>query len=87
MGFVPNRVILFGSHARGTPGPWSDFDLLVVSQEFERIPAPERPWLRTRARRQVDSPVHAIWVTPDELRAATPTTFLGEILRTGTDVG
>jgi len=29
-GFAPERVILFGSHARGTGGPDSDVDLLVV---------------------------------------------------------
>ena len=28
--FRPDRVILFGSHARGTAGPDSDVDLLVV---------------------------------------------------------
>jgi predicted nucleotidyltransferase len=29
-GFHPERIILFGSHARGTAGPESDVDLLVV---------------------------------------------------------
>jgi uncharacterized protein len=28
--FQPDRVILFGSHAYGTPGPYSDVDLLVI---------------------------------------------------------
>jgi predicted nucleotidyltransferase len=28
--FQPDRIILFGSHARGTAGPDSDVDLLVV---------------------------------------------------------
>lgn len=28
--FDPDRIILFGSHARGEAGPWSDIDLLVV---------------------------------------------------------
>ena len=28
--FKPEKVILFGSHARGTAGPDSDVDLLVV---------------------------------------------------------
>lgn len=28
--FHPDRVILFGSHARGTGGPDSDVDLLIV---------------------------------------------------------
>ena len=29
-GFDPDRIILFGSHARGTAGPDSDVDLLIV---------------------------------------------------------
>ncbi len=29
-GFDPERVILFGSHARGDAGPRSDIDLLVL---------------------------------------------------------
>ena len=29
-GFAPEQIILFGSHARGTAGPDSDVDLLVV---------------------------------------------------------
>ncbi len=29
-GFHPEKIILFGSHARGTAGPDSDVDLLVV---------------------------------------------------------
>jgi predicted nucleotidyltransferase len=29
-GFAPERIILFGSHARGSAGPDSDVDLLVV---------------------------------------------------------
>ena len=28
--FHPERVYVFGSQARGTPGPNSDFDLLIV---------------------------------------------------------
>ena len=28
--FNPDQIILFGSHARGTAGPGSDVDLLVV---------------------------------------------------------
>ena len=29
-GFDPDQVLLFGSHARGSAGEWSDVDLLVV---------------------------------------------------------
>ncbi len=30
--FDPDQIVLFGSHARGTAGPDSDVDLLVVMQ-------------------------------------------------------
>ena len=29
-GFRPERVVLFGSHSRGTATEWSDVDLLVI---------------------------------------------------------
>src|SRR6476661_6497005 len=35
--FHPEKVILFGSHAYGTPKAWSDADLLVIMQ-FEGNP-------------------------------------------------
>ncbi len=35
-GFNPRKVILFGSHAYGEPGPDSDVDLLVVMETKER---------------------------------------------------
>ena len=30
--FHPERIVLYGSHARGTAGPHSDVDLLVVTE-------------------------------------------------------
>ena len=39
--FEPSRVVLFGSHARGTAGKDSDADLLVVMPDgtvlYERV--------------------------------------------------
>ena len=31
--FKPDKIVLFGSHARGTAGPDSDVDLLVIMPE------------------------------------------------------
>lgn len=31
----PNRIILFGSHGRGTAGPESDVDLLIVMDHVD----------------------------------------------------
>ena len=36
--FSPEAVILFGSHAWGTPGEDSDLDLLVIVSESDEIP-------------------------------------------------
>jgi uncharacterized protein len=32
------RAILFGSYARGTAGPWSDIDLVVIAPAFDHPP-------------------------------------------------
>ena len=42
---APERIILFGSHARGDAGPNSDVDLLVVLRE---APEPLREMARLR---------------------------------------
>jgi len=34
-GILPRMGIIFGSHASGHPGKWSDIDLLVVSPAFD----------------------------------------------------
>lgn len=39
--FAPEKVILFGSHARGEAGPDSDVDLLIVMQPKGRKSAQE----------------------------------------------
>lgn len=36
------KLILFGSYAKGTPKPWSDIDLCVVSKEFGKNRFEER---------------------------------------------
>ena len=62
--FNPARIILFGSHARGTAGPDSDVDLLVVMpvKGSRRKLATEIDLLLTD--RQL--PLDVIVVTPEE---------------------
>jgi len=33
-GIAVEKIILFGSYAKGKPKPWSDLDLCVVSKQF-----------------------------------------------------
>ncbi len=62
--FQPERIILFGSHARGEAGPDSDVDLLVV------VPAEgkkrEKQLDIRRALRDFAVPVDIVVSTPEE---------------------
>jgi len=57
-----------------------------VSPDFERIPPPEHPRLLARANWDLFAPIQALWATPGALDAASPASFLREVLRTGVDV-
>ncbi len=63
--FGPERIVLFGSHARGDGGPDSDADLLVVV----RPEGPRRKFATEMdlALWGIDLPADVIMVTPDEL--------------------
>jgi uncharacterized protein len=72
-GFDPDSIILFGSHARGNPGPDSDVDLLVVkpiegSKREERV--------------RIGAVLHGMGIAKDVV-VATPE----DIQRRGTLVG
>jgi uncharacterized protein len=81
--FSPDRVILFGSHAYGTPQPWSDVDLLVVmdtpqgegrAMQAVRNSLPRRPFsvdIVVRSQAEIDR------------RIALDDWFLEEITRKG----
>lgn len=61
----PQRIVLFGSHARGDAGPHSDLDLLVVEKE---VPHRAREMVRlSRALRPLRVPVDVLVVTEEEL--------------------
>jgi predicted nucleotidyltransferase len=63
--FQPDRIILFGSHARGTAGPDSDVDLLVVLRD----PAPKRQKVVEiyRLLAGIGLPKDVIIVSPEEV--------------------
>ncbi|MBI4873269.1 MAG: nucleotidyltransferase domain-containing protein [Acidobacteria bacterium] len=61
----PDRIILFGSRARGEAGARSDFDILIVKASSETRYHRLRP-----ARASlfgVGAPVDLLWYTPEEL--------------------
>ena len=61
----PSQIILFGSRAKGTARPDSDFDLLIVEEGVE---APRRESVRLRAAlRGLCVPVDVVVATPQQI--------------------
>lgn len=60
----PERIILFGSAARGEMGPHSDFDLLVVKSGVHRRKLAQRIYRNLIG---VGRPVDVVVATPDDL--------------------
>ena len=77
------QVILFGSHARGEADVWSDVDLAVISPHFARMTHEEVMDLLVEVALAVDPRVEIRPYTPQDLRQARPTNFLGHVLATG----
>lgn len=75
-----DRILLFGSHARGDAGPGSDIDLLVISPDFGRDVLRDMVLLREcLPDRTVD--IDTIARTPEQVASAEPDSFLATILK------
>ena len=82
----PERIILFGSAARGEAGPDSDLDLLVVKRGVEhRRRLAQRIYKRLLG---VEVPVDVLVVTPDDIEEFRDKvgTIIGPALREGREV-
>ena len=80
--FSPDRIVLFGSHARGTASPESDVDLLVIMRTRKR-PAQQALEIRQRIRRRF--PLDLLVRTPRDVarRVAQKDSFLTSVLAEG----
>jgi len=79
----PEQIILFGSYARGEPGPHSDVDLLVIERNVD---APRRESVRLRrALRGLLIPIDVIVATPQQIQRYRDTLGLiyGPAIREG----
>lgn len=79
----PEKVILFGSYAYGTPNPHSDVDLLIIMKT--RASLKDRSWAVSRLLIPRPFPVDILVKTPKEVREALASGdfFLKEILTRG----
>ena len=79
----PDKIILFGSYANGTPTPDSDVDLLVVMKTSAS--RKERSWAVSRLLIPRPFPVDILVRTPQEIRQALDQSdfFIQEIVTQG----
>jgi predicted nucleotidyltransferase len=76
------RVILFGSYAGGSPRPWSDIDLAVVSPDFEGGTERDHLLLAEVARR-VTPQIEALPYRPEDLVELDSRTFEATLVERG----
>jgi predicted nucleotidyltransferase len=62
----PQKIILFGSRARGDSNPHSDYDILVVAPS--RLPRWERTPKIYKALAGLGVPKDVVWWTPKEIK-------------------
>lgn len=74
------KAILYGSYAKGTPKPYSDIDLIVISPDFVRLPPLKRQELLAQWTMNIDAPLEVIGYSPNELKKSSHTIF-GQIIR------
>lgn len=79
----PEKVILFGSRARGKARPDSDFDLVVIKESDE--PRYRRDAALYLALAGLNVPVDVMVYTPQEVRewSAVPLAFITTVVREG----
>ena len=74
-----DQAVLFGSHARGEANEWSDVDLAIISPDFARMSHQKVMDLLVDVAVAVDSSVEIRPYTPNDLKEARATNFLGYI--------
>lgn len=83
--YAPQKVVLFGSYAYGTPGPDSDIDLLIIKETPERFLDRWVTVQRILTGTHRTFPVETLVLTPQEIekRLAIGDQFIAEALEKG----
>ena len=80
LGITTQRVILYGSFARGDNKKESDIDLIIVSDDFEDMNLRERLEILGIAAARILEPIEALGYTSKEFEEAEKSSFLDEVL-------
>ena len=84
--YAPQKVILFGSYAYGSPEPDSDIDMLIIKETPERFLDRWVTVHRILTGLHRSLPIEPLVLTPQEVenRLAMGDQFISEILEKGT---
>ena len=80
LGIKPEKIILYGSYAKGSPRQDSDIDLIVISEDFKNLNLRERLEILGLAAGRILEPIEALGYTSEEIELEEKESFLGEIL-------
>lgn len=78
LGIKPEKVVVYGSRAKGILEEDSDIDVVVISRAFVGMGLRERLELLGVAAARVMEPVQALGYTPEEYAALGEGTFVGD---------
>ncbi len=79
-GIRVQKMVLYGSYARGNPKSYSDIDVVVISSDLAKFSALKRQEFLAKRTISVDAPLGVIGYTPAELDKAKDSIF-GQIIR------
>lgn len=82
MGIEVQRVLLYGSRARGDAEEGSDIDVIVVSSSWAGMNMRERLEILGVAAARILEPIQAHGLTPEEIAEGELSPFWAEVLRT-----
>lgn len=85
-GIKVNRLILYGSYAKGKPRPDSDIDVAVISSSFNNKDLLKRQELLGEAIFSLGEPVEAIGYSYNEFTKRSRLSFLFDIVSSGKTV-
>ena len=86
LGISIQKVIVFGSYAKGTFTKDSDIDIAVISNEFEKMRLWDKAKYLGRAARGIPYPIEAIGVSPSEFEKSRQGTLIDEVKRNGIEI-
>ena len=86
-GIRVKKIILYGSYASGKAKEWSDIDLVVISNDFEKMDLWERLVILGRITTKIMEPLEVLGYTEGEYLSQGKGTFLGdEVKPSGVEV-